>query len=391
MALTPRLNPFERLIYRFYEALYLLCLLENVRGPHVATVFDPSSLVAIRRRFLKNLAFLCDNLKGGDSTASIAVQDLPHCNVFWISYNQGPSDEALGFLSSVLEDVKSFKFRRDDRAKAEDDLIRKTHNAIHGGDISTALSRVRHIIGRLAAYIRSVKQLLDDGPRLDGLLDVYEVSAVPVPPSVPLLQADAHTNLRGVLTRIFRLGNKDARFTSSLSYLSHMSQQTKLEDKLLKFHSPDRKAPSVHAEIQMLHHFYDNKLVFVGRDRYIATSKPACMCCKLYFRHHPAACVEPDSHERVWPNWGVVLQPLGQAAPGWAEQRDVLISVNHDIGREVVLVIDQQQAIGFAHPDSLTGITQSVDDGAFDSEDDQRDEENEDLESEYDYDGGVQI
>lgn len=125
MALTPRLNPFERLIYRFYEALYLLCLLGNVRGPHVATVFDPSSLIAIRRRFLKNLAFLCDNLKGGDSTASIAVQDLPHCNVFWISSNQGPSDEVLEFLSSVLEDVKLFKSRQDDRAKAEEDLVGK--------------------------------------------------------------------------------------------------------------------------------------------------------------------------------------------------------------------------------------------------------------------------
>lgn len=244
------------------------------------------------------------------------------------------------------------------------------HNAIHAEDISIAFSRIRHIIGRLAAHIRSVKQLLDDGPRLDDLFDKFEVSAVTVPPSVPLLQADAHTNLRGVMTRIFRLGTKDTRFESTLGYLSHMDQQAHIEEELLAFYSPARKPPSVHAEVQMLHHFYDKKLAFVGRDRYIATSKPSCMCCKLYFRHHPAACVEPDSHERLWPNWGPVLLPLDQAAPGWTEQREVLISVNHDIRKEVILVIEQHQGIGFAHPDSLTGITKSVDDGASDSESD---------------------
>lgn len=126
MAKTPRLDPYERLIYRFYEALYLLCLLGNVRGPHVATIFDPSSFIAVQRRFLKNLAFLCDNIKGGDSTASIAVQNRPDCNVFWLSSNQGPSDSALEFLSSVLADVKLFATsHQDERARAEDDLTGK--------------------------------------------------------------------------------------------------------------------------------------------------------------------------------------------------------------------------------------------------------------------------
>lgn len=126
MARTPRFDPYERLIYRFYEAIYLLSLLGNTRGPHVATIFDPSSLIAVRRRFLKNLALLCDNLKGGDSTASIAVQDRHDCFVFWVSSNEGPGDRVLEFLRSVLEDIKAFvRSTQDDGRDVENDLVRK--------------------------------------------------------------------------------------------------------------------------------------------------------------------------------------------------------------------------------------------------------------------------
>lgn len=126
MARTPRFDPYERLIYRFYEAIYLLSLLGHTRGPHVATIFDPSSLIAVRRRFFKNLALLCDNLKGGESTASIAVQDRHDCFVFWVSSNEGPSDSVLVFLRTVLQDIKDFvRSTQDDGTDVENDLIRK--------------------------------------------------------------------------------------------------------------------------------------------------------------------------------------------------------------------------------------------------------------------------
>lgn len=126
MARTPRLDAYERLIYRFFEAVYLLSLLGNIRGPHLATVFNPLSLISIRRRFLKNLAFLCDSRKGGETTASIAIQDRPECYVFWVSSNRGPSDTTLDFLRSVLEAVKTFvRSPQGDRAGVESNLIRK--------------------------------------------------------------------------------------------------------------------------------------------------------------------------------------------------------------------------------------------------------------------------
>lgn len=267
------------------------------------------------------------------------------------------------------------------------------HSATDAHGISMAFFRVRHIIGRLAAHVRSVKQLLDDGIHMADLLETYEVCAVPVPPSVPIPPADAHTNLRGVMTRIFPYGSRDTRFESSLNYLYHIDQQAHLEDKLSDFHSPGQKAPIVHAEVQMLHHFHDNRLAFAGADRYIATSKPACLCCKLYFRHHPAMCVEPDSHQKVWPIWGPVLLPLGQADPRWVEHRECLISVCRDIRKEVTMVIGQRQAISFSHPDSLTDITYMMDARLSESEDgqwdDDDDDDDENLESDSDSDSGL--
>lgn len=282
-------------------------------------------------------------------------------------------------------------------------LGRKFHNITHAEDISIASFRVRHIVGRLAAHIRSVKQLLDDGMHLDDLLESYEVSAVPVPLSVPPPEADGHTDLFGIVKRVFRLGVKDPRFDSTLGYLSHINQQAQLEGKLTDLHGPGRKTPTVHAEVQMLHHFHDNRFAFAWADRYIATSKPACMCCKLYFRHHPAMYTEPDSHQRVWPSWGPVLLPLGQAEPRWAEQLEVLNSVCRDIRREVIMVIEQRQAVSFAHPDSLTGVTYLGDDGFSESEDGEFDgggsetgdvhwdDDYEDLGSDSSFDGGARI
>lgn len=292
-------------------------------------------------------------------------------------------------LHQICQDA--YRVRNDPEMLVMEKIGQSFHNATYPERISVAFSRVRHIIGRLAAHIRSVKQLLDDGIHVDDLLEAYEVSAVPVPPSVPCSPADDQTDLSGVMKRMFRLGSKDPRFESTLGYLSHLDQQAHLEGRLFDFHSPHRKPPTVHAEVQMLHYFYDNGLAFAGVDRYIATSKPACLCCKLYFRHHPAMCVEPDSHQRVWPGWGPVLLPLGQEEPRWTEQLEVLTSVSRDIRKEVIMVIEQRQAISFAHPDSLTGITCTMDAGLSDSEDEQWDDDDEDLDSDPGIDGGARI
>lgn len=53
------------------------------------------------------------------------------------------------------------------------------------------------------------------------------------------------------------LAHDDVQFSKLLGYLSDMDRQIGLEQKLREQFDPDKTPPSVHAEIQMLHHFYE--------------------------------------------------------------------------------------------------------------------------------------
>lgn len=53
------------------------------------------------------------------------------------------------------------------------------------------------------------------------------------------------------------------------------------------------------------------------------------------------------------------------------------------------MVIEQRQAVSFAHPDSLTGITSTMDAEFSESEDGQWDDDEEDLGSSPGFNGGA--
>lgn len=95
-------------------------------------------------------------------------------------------------------------------------------------------------------------------------------------------------------------------------------------------------------------------------DPYIASSKPACFCCLLYFRHHPGHVVEPVSHNKIYLNWRSpeFSTPVGRIGPN--HQGDILNAMNQEIRKEALRQIDHKSASHAWHPDSMTGITQSV-------------------------------
>ncbi|RMJ19798.1 hypothetical protein CDV36_000455 [Fusarium kuroshium] len=103
---TPRLNPYNKLLSRLFEFLALFSILKKAAGPHVITNHDSSTLEATRRRFLKNLCFVCDYKKGGDTTTSIAVENRPDCFMFWVAGNVTPSPKVVEFLNGVLSHLQ---------------------------------------------------------------------------------------------------------------------------------------------------------------------------------------------------------------------------------------------------------------------------------------------
>ncbi|CEI69651.1 hypothetical protein FVEN_g12182 [Fusarium venenatum] len=99
----PRLDKYDKILSRLFENLALFHILKRVDGPHAANAYVPATLQDARRRFLKNLSFICDYRKGGDTTTSMALEDKQKSVVFWIAANLTPNDKVISFLTEVLK------------------------------------------------------------------------------------------------------------------------------------------------------------------------------------------------------------------------------------------------------------------------------------------------
>ncbi|EEU44399.1 uncharacterized protein NECHADRAFT_24361, partial [Fusarium vanettenii 77-13-4] len=217
---------------------------------------------------------------------------------------------------------------------------------------------VKHFIGRLAEHIRVPKQLVEDASRLGTLLGSYRVASVPAPQPAIVPPPDAQTTLNSITRRILQTP-KDPRIEEFQAFLATLDEQTGLETRVRTMYDRGDMQSSVHAELQMLEFFHRGDRVFVENDRYIACSKLACLCCKLYFRHHPGFYVEPDSHQKVYTNWRPILLHEGNEDPLFLEQRALLGKVGRDIGNMLVDHIALQRTSAVLQPDSITNITAS--------------------------------
>ncbi|KAK7435078.1 hypothetical protein Landi51_13192 [Colletotrichum acutatum] len=436
MALKPRMEPYTRLLFRLYEALSLLFIIRPIGGSHVVSQLGNYTTQDVRRRFLKNLAFLCDYRKGGSTATAIAVENRYDCYVFWVASNEGAGDKVVEFLEDVLKTLRMFcePINELDRATTEEALLvrctafasgrlrqearilrnsaRRCRLSLEKSDeeidvrlvkwlrqfesISpcTTLCRkayrsrndeemrrieqlgqgaeddprpeeliktfrtVRHMIGRLAARVRSINQLLDDSRRVEALLKAYQVAAVQRPISASIPEADAHTTLPRILNRI--LPATDVQHQSCLDVLQRLDTQVKIEGQLQDKFKSGGLQPCVHAEVQLLHHFYDGGRRYVSNDRYIACSKPACVGCESYARHHPARVTLLDAHQKVYLNWGIASLVGGKQNPGWINQRKIINDVIGDLKAMVIDRLGELHATMVQRPDSLTEITASL-------------------------------
>lgn len=224
------------------------------------------------------------------------------------------------------------------------------------GDRWSPFAIARHYIGRLAHHVVSAEQLVADARGLSGnIFESYNVRMVDRPEPAPARLLDAHVSFPGILGRMF--GKDDPRkdeVAEAMLRFDDTSERTALAGFVNVYANCK---PVVHAEVQLLEHFYRGGLRFVEGDRYIACSKPACFCCKLYFEHHPAGMVVPQSHQNVWVNWApprVDNFQKGDAASD--EQRDVMNEMIKVLRRDVVRQVLRISQLPGWHPDSVSGI-----------------------------------
>ena len=217
--------------------------------------------------------------------------------------------------------------------------------------------KTRHMIGRLAHHIRAPRELIEDASQLKYLISRrFSVESVEKLKSVHRPPADKQTELENILRRM--LGKGDTRLQGYQEALGHLNHKFDVLDRILESYQKTKLV--VHAEISVLEHFHARGLEFADGDRFIACSKPACFCCKLYIRHHPAQCVEPRSHEKVYSTWSPPNIPQGTQDPGYIPQRNIINYMLDAIRAEALSQIERMADPHKWHPDSLTGITPSI-------------------------------
>lgn len=120
----------NKVLYRFYEPLTLLYVLDRTQGDHIKRAgTETSSLEEIskqelRRRFLDSLSYMCDFKKGGDTVTAIAVASGPLR--YHMSCNKGPEDKVTKFVKSVLATLATvYSQSAQQRTETENDLLTK--------------------------------------------------------------------------------------------------------------------------------------------------------------------------------------------------------------------------------------------------------------------------
>jgi len=92
----------SKLVDRFYEPLVLLRVFGQVREERTPMEQFLGTDKCVRRRFLRNLCYVCDHEKGGDATTAIALSECPELYTFWVAANCNASAKAIPFVKDVM-------------------------------------------------------------------------------------------------------------------------------------------------------------------------------------------------------------------------------------------------------------------------------------------------
>lgn len=249
----------------------------------------------------------------------------------WLKVFAASELEPHSLCRLAYEDRKSLFMQRLERLAAEPEYKSTKDSTRH------ALAMLRHYIGRLGHHIRAAKTLVKGASRLPVLLQSWKVESIPtlLRASSPL-PTDDMTTLDGIIARMLRTDSPELGYYQEA--LEHMDYNFQLSERLLENYKNPNFIPRVHCEIQVLEHFHSNKLQFVESDRFIACSKDACYCCRLYIRYHPGNFVEPNCHHNIYLNWKA---PDVDKNDNSHAQRDILNKMINDIRRDALDQISQ--------------------------------------------------
>jgi hypothetical protein len=221
-------------------------------------------------------------------------------------------------------------------------------------------------LDRIMNHFKVIERLVEESPQIRVYIQgEYSVASVPLLLSVARPEADGQTTLESILGRMVSGRNsQDWEFIeANLSRIDRLIEPG-LEARIREKYEDDNFQPCIHAEVQVLEFFYREGLKFAEDYTFVACSKPACFCCKLYFRYHPAEPFE----------WSPPLLLKGNKDDLFEEQRKLVTSVITGLKAEALKRIKGLVKPLPFHFDSVTAITElRSDEGEFCSSSDEDD------------------
>ncbi|CAH0022641.1 unnamed protein product [Clonostachys rhizophaga] len=423
-------DSYQTRLDRFYETMKLSAALgQRSLAKRSRPSSDASSEVNTQRRFLNNLAFLCDHRRESSFKMSIAIESADGLSRFWIAADTEPRDNALrclNFILSLLKRVLGLPERLlhhgedllqgvcadiaksrlslevEDLSMAVKDcqpvLLKLNHpdledlpewlgqldletnqdrnnltwcrvaheaqeyeameklNSITGVSDMPVLTlpfvQLRHSIRCLARQIQACKDLIEDGAKLKGLLlTKFHVCMVTPPEPVPPPKLDPNTNFDVIARRLIETTPLRREIEAAFSRLK--KNHPDIEERIKKQYGESMAVPRVPSEVQILEHFYKNRLKYSMGESFVGISKASCLCSQAYFRHHPAASVSPSTNGELCQSWSPSLIQGGEPDENFLLQHKLLEKVHSDIRQRVLQRILQVDQLG-------------VPDGAFD-------------------------
>ncbi|KAI1128225.1 hypothetical protein F5Y10DRAFT_241136 [Nemania abortiva] len=332
------------------SALFLTFILQDVRKIANSPATDKVSLQGKLIRRCTEFAKL--RIK---KEAKFLAKEITKCIRFFTSSKDAELSKWLGrFLEKEPEELCHLAYReRDSPMMKRLSSRQRANNEVDAQ--SAAIKDVVHRLGRLSHHIRAPQQIVDDVSNHTGLrnvLDEFKVDSIRPRPAIDRPQAETDIHIYSIINRMLSSGLNE-RYKEAADI---MNQRFEIVSRFKKEYDDKNFKPLIHAEIQVLEHFW-GKRQFFEDDRYIGCSKPACYCCHLYLQHHPARCVVPQTSRNVYVNWGLEALALGTRDLEYKHQRDMLNEMTKAIRNDALDQILRKTTAAPWHPDSQTGFT----------------------------------
>lgn len=183
------------------------------------------------------------------------------------------------------------------------DAIREMSTQPRGQD---DFGRLAHFIGRISATRSAVNSIVRTTGQVPDLSWISEIRSVNAPSVVTIGLDLTDMSLYEIVRGLCKDSSAQNEWTTQLALHAIVDLDlptNRTDDDSIRARLANRSTfeTRVHAELQIADHFRRRRYDFVGSDKYIGCSKPACYFCYNWLGYHKHNYVQPATHQKIIP------------------------------------------------------------------------------------------